>query len=502
MSVSRRAGPPQVGQVVVNEALQAFEGRALLARELDVERQLDGQVGVGDADEAAAVAIDDGNGGAPVALAGDAPVAEPEDRAPAAEALVLGELPHLVHGLVRGEAVEGAGVDQDAGVLGDLGGLGVETLAGLVGRGDDRPDGDAIGFGELEVAGVVGRNPHDRARAVVHQNVIGDPDGDALAGEGIDRLLAGVDAVLLGLADVPALAHFGDGPGDPGAELLLLRPGDEVGHDGVLGRDDEEGGAADRVDPGREDLDLLRGPVEAEADVGAGALADPVLLHLEDVLGPLPERGVAAEELVGVGGDLEEPLLHLLLRHRRVAAPAAAADDLLVGQDGLALRAPVDPALLAEGQAPLEHAQEDPLVPLVVVGQAGVDLAAPVVADAHALELGPHVGDVVEGPGLRVRAVLDGRVLGRHAEGVPADGMEDARAGHALLPGDDVADRIVADVAHVDAAGRVGVHFQAIELGTGRVLAGFEGPLVLPGLLPFGLDRGEVVGLGHGPKIL
>ena len=39
-------------------------------------------------------------------------------------------------------------------------------------------------------------------------------------------------------------------------------------------------------------------------------------------------------------------------------------------------------------------------------------------------------------------------------------------------------------------------------MGRDGVLAGLEGPLVLPGLLPFGLDRGEVVGLGHGSEIL
>ena len=38
----------------LDEALQPLERRALLAGELDVEGQLDGQVGVGDADDAAA----------------------------------------------------------------------------------------------------------------------------------------------------------------------------------------------------------------------------------------------------------------------------------------------------------------------------------------------------------------------------------------------------------------------------------------------------------------
>ena len=348
----------------------------------------------------------------------------------------------------------------------------------------------------------MGRDGHNGARPVLHQDIVGDPDGNALAGEGIDRFLPGVHAVLLGLADVPTLAHLGDGPGDPDAELLFFRAGDEVGDDGMLGGDDEEGGAADRVEARREDLDRLRAPFEPEEDVGARAPPDPVLLHLEDVLGPLSEFGVAGEELVGVGRDLEEPLLHFFLGDRGVAAPAAAADNLLVGQDGPALGAPVDPALLAEGQALLEHAQEDPLVPFVVIGEASVDLAVPVVADAHSLELGPHVVDVVKGPRPGVRAVPYGRVLGRHAQGVPADGMEDVETGHDLLAGDDVADRVIPDVAHVDPAGRIRVHLQAIVLRLGRVLDGFEGPFFLPGALPLALDGGEIVGLYHAPDIL
>ena len=222
------------------------------------------------------------------------------------------------------------------------------------------------------------------------------------------------------------------------------------------------------------------------------ALADPVLLHEEDVLGPLAEHLVAGEKLLGVVRDLEEPLLHLLLDDRGVAAPAAPADDLFVGQDGPALGAPVDPAFLPEGQAALEHLEEDPLVPLVVIRQAGVHLPGPVVAEAHLLELFAHVGDVVQRPLPGMDAVLDGRVLGRHAQGVPADGVDDVKPVHRLEAGDDVADGIVPDVAHMDAAGGIGIHLEQIVFLFGRVLVDLENPLLGPDLLPLSLDFFEV----------
>ena len=274
----------------------------------------------------------------------------------------------------------------------------------------------------------------------------------------------------------------------------------------MLGREDQERGPIDGVDAGGENADGLPGRGDREIDGGALALPDPIALHGQDVVGPLGQLGVP--ELLGVIGDLEEPLLHLLLFDRVVAAPAGAPGRLLVGQDGAAGRAPVDPALAAVGQPALEHLEEHPLVPLVIFGQAGVDLPRPIIGEAHALELHLHVGDVVQGPLLGMGAVLDGGVLGRHAQGVPADGMEDIEAAHHLEAGDDVADAVVADVAHMDAARGVRIHLQAVELGFGRVLNHAKGVPGLPGRLPFGLDSLEIIlfvafaSIAHGALVL
>src|SRR3712207_9066056 len=67
----------------------------------------------------------------------------------------------------------------------------------------------------------------------------------------------------------------------------------------------------------------------------------------------------SVEQPVGVVGHLEEPLRQLPLGHLRAAPLAGALHDLLVGQHGLVVRAPVDGGGLAVGQAPLAEAQED-----------------------------------------------------------------------------------------------------------------------------------------------
>ena len=100
----------------------------------------------------------------------------------------------------------------------------------------------------------------------------------------------------------------------------------------VLRRQQHERRAVDRVDPGGEDLDGVVAVGERELDARALGAADPVPLHHDDFFRPLGERLEARQELVGIGGDAEEPLLQIAGRRPSAAAPAGAVDHLLVGQ--------------------------------------------------------------------------------------------------------------------------------------------------------------------------
>ena len=112
----------------------------------------------------------------------------------------------------------------------------------------------------------------------------------------------------------------------------------------------------------------------------AHGLADPVALHTEHAVRPAAlELGEVGEQFVGVIRDLEEPLGEFLLDDGRVAAPAQAVDDLLVGEHGIAVRAPVLGGFLAVDEALFQPAQEEKLLPAAVGLIAGGDFAVPVI---------------------------------------------------------------------------------------------------------------------------
>ena len=244
-----------------------------------------------------------------------------------------------------------------------------------VGRRDDLHDRQPELLREREVALVVRGHGHDRAGAVVHQHVVGDPDRDALVVHGVDRVEAGEDAGLL-LAREALLALLGGGVPRVRADLVAVlgalgEPLDER----MLGREDEERRAEQRVGPRREDGHVLVELLDAEDDLAALGAADPVALHRQHALGPRLEQRHLVEQPVGVVGDLEHPLLEVARLDLGAAALAAAVDHLLVREHGLVVRAPLDRRRLAVGEPGLVELEEEPLRPAVVLGLVGRDLA-------------------------------------------------------------------------------------------------------------------------------
>ena len=55
---------------------------------------------------------------------------------------------------------------------------------------------------ELVVAFIMGRHRHDRAGAVFDQYEIGNPNGQGLAGEGVDHGQSRIHALLFGLGHI------------------------------------------------------------------------------------------------------------------------------------------------------------------------------------------------------------------------------------------------------------------------------------------------------------
>ena len=331
-------------------------GKRLPGAEVKVVRQRNGQLVIGHGHVTAAVAVDHRNGVAPVALAGDEPVAQAELDLLATEAALgepaddgvdgLGVLAALEAGELAGLHEVALGLHGVVPVNGSDAQLAL-VLEVLVERvvllADDRRNLEAILLGEVEVALVAAGHAHDGAGAVVHEDVVGHPDGGRSAIDGVDDVTAGEDAVLLA---VGALAVDGgdllSGSLELVERLLVLGAGHELGGKRALGRQQEEGDAKERVRAGGEDGDLaVRGGHavlggKGEVDLRALGAADPVALLGLDVLRPAGELVEVVEELLGIIGDLEIPLGELALLGHGAAAPALAVDDLLVGQDRVA----------------------------------------------------------------------------------------------------------------------------------------------------------------------
>ncbi len=96
MSVSRRAGPPHSGTDRIHERRELGQGRAALLRDLDLLGQQDRELIIGHGNDAVLVAIEHGDGRAPVALAADAPILQAEGDGRLAKAMLLGERGQLL----------------------------------------------------------------------------------------------------------------------------------------------------------------------------------------------------------------------------------------------------------------------------------------------------------------------------------------------------------------------------------------------------------------------
>src|SRR6185369_10935954 len=122
-----------------------------------------------------------------------------------------------------------------------------------------------------------------------------------------------------------------------------------------------------RVRPRRKYAQRAVLAVQVEADFQALGAPDPVALHRLDRIRPAGQLVQTIEKLLRVRSDLEEPLGDFALLDDGAGAPAAAIDDLLVGQYGLVDRIEVHDAVLAVDQALLEQAHEHALLVNVVL---------------------------------------------------------------------------------------------------------------------------------------
>ena len=239
----------------------------------------------------------------------------------------------------------------------------------------------------------------------------------------------------------------------------------------MLRRQNHTRRAVDRIHTRCKHAHLLT-RLQLEIHLGAFAPANPVGLHSQHAVRPATlQLFNVLQQFIGIRGDLNEPLRHLLLFHRhRLVPPATAVHHLLVRQHCGALRAPVQQRLFPVRQPLLEHPHEEPLVPLVVLRLARRNLAIPIVGKAHPPVLSLHLLDVVARPFARLPVVLNRRVLRRQPKRIPAHRVQHVEPAHPLITRQRVPNRIVPHMPDMQRARRIRQHLQHIELRLRRVL--------------------------------
>ena len=287
---------------------------------------------------------------------------------------------------------------------------------------------------------------------------------------------------------------------------MALRGG---GGQRMLGGDGQIGGAHQGVGAGGVNLDVVgmafRQPLAAvlgylKTHGHAARFADPVALHGFDLLRPIQAFQIV-EQRFGVIGDFEVVHRDFALFHHRARSPAAPVDHLLVGQHGLIDRIPVYRAEFFVNHAFFKQLGKQELLPAVILGRAGGQLALPVDAETQAFELAAHIGDVFVSPFGRRGAVFQRRVFGGHAEGVPTHRLHHVKAVQKFEAGKDVADGVVAHMPHMQLAAGVGKHGKTIKFGFGRVFFGMKDATLRPRLLRGRFGERRLVVLLHGFRL-
>ncbi len=329
----------------------------------------------------------------------------------------------------------------------------------------------------------MGRYTHDGAGAVICQDIIRNPDRCLFAVQRIHRIASGK---LTGLVLVihGHTIHIGL----VGCHLhvalhcLTMLLSGQLLHHGMLRCQHKEGSTMQSVRSGCKHGQLLIRILDTEVHLCAVGAADPLGLHLLYLLRPVQLVQII-QKTIRIGCDLQHPLTQVLLGHRRAAALTLTVHYLLIGETGLAAGAPIDREFLLIGKSLLEHLHENPLGPLVELRICGIQLHIPVIERIDLLQLTLDVLHILLCGDGRMNAHLDGIVLSRKSEGIPAHGMDHILALDQLVTGPGIGDHIASPVSYMQAgARRIRKHIQTVVLLLLAVV-GIDG-ILIPVCLP------------------
>ena len=319
----------------------------------------------------------------PVTLTTEKPVTQTVGNSSASQALFFEPLGHcrlcrvLIQTIEANLFVRGVNCNAITGV----GALAQVVSGRVLSITDSANDIQIKTLSEFPVTIIVCRNCHDRAGAVIHEDIISNEHRNATAIDRVNcpqaredtRLLPRVFCALLRslcpslctvgrhglgrrcIATTPGLAGaFGPARGDIQRCLVRGRTRGGATKEWVLGRPDDEGCAKESVGTSRVDREATITDAFTdcnEVNFRAVGAANPVALHGAHLFRPV--NGVEVfSEAITVGGNTHHPLTQAALENRVVTTLGTAIRrHFFVGQNGSQTRAPVHGRLGDIGEA-------------------------------------------------------------------------------------------------------------------------------------------------------
>ena len=290
---------------------------------------------------------------------------------------------------------------------------------------------DAKLASKLEVALVMSWYTHNRSSTIAHQHVVSNPNRYFLTIQRISDIAASEDARLI-LLGAHAL--------DLGHTLCLF---DILCHRSLLigcrnlldprmfWSHYKESSTINRVGPRRKHRNgfLFAINLGAETNFRTLAAPNPVLLHRHGLFGPFDV--IEVQQFLGILGDFQQPLINLFTNDDRSTTFARAiCQHLLVCQRRVTAGTPVRGCFCAIGQPMLIKLQEQPLGPLIIIGQATDNLAVPIPACTHCPQLFTHRVNIAQRPIASLNATLDSCILCWQTKGIKAHWLHHVVATH------------------------------------------------------------------------
>ena len=199
---------------------------------------------------------------------------------------------------------------------------------------------------------VAARYCHNRAGAVISNNVVSNPNGNLVAIYRVDNITPRKGAVLFAIALSALYCTYFFGCLNQRLNVaFIFATSNQILKTRIFRCQQEEATTKQRVWARGEYRDrVFCGGVfwcvavlvtQNEIDFSADRSANPISLHLLYRLRPTLKLIKIVQKLLGIVGNLEIPLGQIALFHSAMATPAFTFGNLFVSQNRLTIRAPI-----------------------------------------------------------------------------------------------------------------------------------------------------------------